>query len=82
MTLLEALILGKPVLSTDNPGARELLQSYGTGHMCKIDAGDMADQIRNLMTAGGNAELYCQSPPLSALRDENRRCLEQLYALL
>lgn len=82
MTLLEALVLGKPVLSTDNPGARELLQSYGTGHMCKIDAGDMADQIRNLMTAGGNAELYCQSPPLSALRDENRRCLEQLYALL
>lgn len=37
MTILEALILGQLVISTDNPGASEIIDNNHTGILCPLD---------------------------------------------
>ncbi len=48
MTILEALILGQPVISTNNTGAQEILQEGVTGVLCEISARSVADEIHAL----------------------------------
>lgn len=49
MTILEALILGQFVVSTDNNGAREILEEGITGMLRPIDADQIADAIEELL---------------------------------
>lgn len=49
MTILEALILGQPVVSTDNSGAREILQDGMTGVLCDISAQNISDKVHELL---------------------------------
>lgn len=37
MTLLEAIALGQPVISTDNDGAKEIIEDGHTGLLCSVD---------------------------------------------
>ena len=37
MTILEALVIGKPVISTYNNGAKEILQDRKNGLLCSVD---------------------------------------------
>lgn len=37
MTILEALVIGQPVISTYNNGAKEILQDRKTGLLCSVD---------------------------------------------
>lgn len=45
MTILEAMILGKVVVSTDNPGAREIITNGKTGVLCNSSSKAIADTI-------------------------------------
>ena len=49
MTILEALILGQPVVSTNNTGAQEILQDGVTGVLCAINAQGVADEVHALL---------------------------------
>lgn len=49
MTILEALILGQPVVSTNNSGAKEILQYGVTGVLCDISAQSIADKVHGLL---------------------------------
>ena len=49
MTILEALILGQPVVSTNNTGAQEILQDGVTGILCEISARSVADEVHALL---------------------------------
>ena len=49
MTILEALILGQPVVSTDSAGAREILQDGVTGVLCEISGQSIADKVHALI---------------------------------
>ena len=49
MTILEALILGQPVVSTNNTGAQEILQDDVTGVLCAINARSVADEVHALL---------------------------------
>lgn len=49
MTILEALILGQPVVSTNNTGAQEILQDDVTGVLCAINACSVAGEIHALL---------------------------------
>lgn len=49
MTILEALILGQPVVSTNNTGAKEILQDGVTGVLCEISAQSVAEIIHGLL---------------------------------
>ena len=45
MTLLEAMILGKVVVSTDNPGAREIIINDKTGVLCDSSGEAIAEAV-------------------------------------
>ena len=49
MTILEAMILGKVVISTDNPGAREIITNDKMGVLCNCSPKAIADMIMRLM---------------------------------
>ncbi|MGN0998712.1 MAG: glycosyltransferase, partial [Faecousia sp.] len=49
MTILEALVLGQPVISTDNNGAREIIQHEITGLLCPIEADSLAEAVQSLL---------------------------------
>ena len=55
MTILEALVLGRPVISTDNNGAKEILQEGVTGLLCRVDEEELASKIQFLIN---NSKLY------------------------
>ena len=49
MTILEALVLGQPVVSTDNQGAKEILKEYITGILKPIDAEEITQGIKEVL---------------------------------
>ncbi len=49
MTILEALVLGQPVVSTNNNGAKEILRDGVTGVLCPIHVDRIADAIEALL---------------------------------
>ena len=74
MAILEALILKRPVVSTDNPGARELLREGRDGLLCGHSAEAVAEGVLAQLAA-----------PVVCSRDwegENAQALEALEALL
>lgn len=49
MTILEALILGQVVISTDNPGASEIIHNNFTGVLCPLDINKIAVTIETMI---------------------------------
>lgn len=49
MTILEALILGQVVISTDNPGASEIIDNNLTGILCPLDIKKLAVTIEMMI---------------------------------
>lgn len=50
MTILEALILGQPVISTDNSGAKEIIVSNETGLLCDTNPDSLSLCISKLLS--------------------------------
>lgn len=50
MSILEAVILNKVVLSTNNKGAEEMLRNLKCGILCEIDGADIAKKIEILLS--------------------------------
>lgn len=73
MSILEARILGKSVLSTDNPGAREILRENGM--LCEISPQGIAEGVKYYLREKP------QSPQLD-IAAENRAAMEKLETLL
>ena len=48
-TLLEAAALGRPIVTTDVPGCREVVEANNTGLLCEVkSASDLADKIKQV----------------------------------
>lgn len=45
MTVLEALVLGQPVISTNNTGAKEIIQDKETGYLCEVNEKALGNAI-------------------------------------
>ena len=80
MTVLEAQILGQPVISTDNPGAAEIIKDKVTGILCAPDR--MADVIGELLHNPGQLEQMKQNTAGLDFEKENRISLRRLEKLL
>lgn len=52
MTILEALILGQPVVSTDNNGAKEIIKNTVTGILLPIDVDIFTKTVESLLLDG------------------------------
>ena len=82
MTILEALILGQPVVSTDNDGAKAILREGETGLLCKIDARSLANTIHELVQDPQRLARLRESVAAADMDEGNRAILDALEKLL
>jgi N,N'-diacetylbacillosaminyl-diphospho-undecaprenol alpha-1,3-N-acetylgalactosaminyltransferase len=85
--LLEALSLGKPIVTTDHPGCRETVEPGRNGHLVPVrDAGALADAIADLAADPGKRRRFGEHSRRKAELefDERlvvRRVLREVYGL-
>lgn len=82
MTILEALVLGQPVVSTDNNGAREILREDSAGWLCQIDAVSLAQTVKTVMQDTGQIKQMRENAAKTDFEAQNRECVWKLEALL
>ena len=82
MTVLEALILGVPVVATDTDGAREMIQQGINGLLCPIDAKQIADIIAAVIADQQKLQTIKHHVSIIDFEEQNRNYLAQLEMLL
>lgn len=82
LSILEALILGKPVVSTDNGGAGEILQPEITGLLCPISSEGIAETIERLLSHPEDLERLRENVRSCDMDEENRTAIRQLEEYL
>ena len=76
MTIMEALILGKPVVSTDIPGPAEFLRETG----CGLLVGDSTDGVLDGMNACFDGRLDALKP--FDAQAFNQKAMKEFYDLI
>lgn len=82
MSILEAVILKKIVISTDNKGAEEMLKNLKCGILCKIDSTDLAEKISSIISDLQYYDEKKQEMEGIDLMQKNRQILKQMETLL
>ena len=82
MTVLEALVLGKPVVSTDNGGAKELLTDGQNGTLCPISGDAIAQSVHGLITDRALLEQMRKNVERTDMDGGNRQTIAALEQLL
>lgn len=82
MTVLEALVLGKPVVSTDNGGSSEMLTEGVTGTLCPISSEGIAQSVHGLLINQSALEQMRNNVEQTDMDAENRQTLRSLEELL
>lgn len=82
MSILEAVILKKIVISTDNKGAEEMLKNLKCGILCKIDSTDLAEKISSIISDLQYYDEKKQEMEEIDLMQKNREILKQMETLL
>lgn len=82
MTILESLILGRVVVSTDNGGAGELIQNGETGLLCPISAEGIANAVQKLLEDPAHLKQLCQNVASLDMEAENQKIIQKLEELL
>ena len=82
MTVLEALVLGKPVVSTDNGGAGEMLTEGVTGTFCSISSEGIAQAVHGLLINQTVLEQMRNNVEQTDMDAGNRQTLRSLEELL
>lgn len=80
LTIMEALFIGKPIVSTCTSGAKELLNGSNLGIICDIDAKDMAAKIMEMRK--GYSKFSKKSIVSFDYSNENREQMDRLEQLL
>lgn len=82
MSILEAVILKKIVISTNNKGAEEMLKNLQCGILCKIDSTDLAKKISSIISDLQYYDEKKQEMEEIDLIQKNREILKQMETLL
>ena len=82
MSILEAVILKKIVISTNNKGAEEMLKNLKCGILCKIDSTDLAEKISSIISDLQYYDEKKQEMEEIDLMQKNREILKQMETLL
>ena len=82
MTILEALTLGQPVVSTDNGGAKELLTDGQNGTLCPISGDAIAQSVHGLITDRALLEQMRKNVERTDMDGGNRQTIAALEQLL
>lgn len=82
VAILEALVLGRPVVSTDNGGAKEILAEGKTGLLCTISGDAIAQCVNGLMQDPHRLAALRRNLEVQDMGAMNKNILEQLEGLL
>lgn len=82
MTILEALVLGQPVVSTNNNGAKEILIDGKTGLLRKIDAIEIAEAVAMLLKDTGKHDLLKKNVRNLDFDNQNKQYVAMLESLM
>lgn len=82
MSILEAVILKKIVISTNNKGAEEMLKNLKCGILCKIDSTDLAEKISSIISDLQYYDEKKQEMEEIDLMQKNREILKRMETLL
>ena len=77
LTIAEAMVLEKNIVSTNTDGAKELSRQFPDQILCAIDASSIAHAIRRAIHAKANTASFC-----GGITEKNRVVMEQLEKLL
>jgi glycosyltransferase involved in cell wall biosynthesis len=84
-SLLEAAAMGKPLIATDVPGCRQVVQDGQNGYLCRVrDPEDLARAMRQLMALPSEQRLVmgqASRKRATDVFDENRVVKHYLNAL-
>lgn len=82
MTILEALIIGQPVISTDNNGAKEIIQDGKTGLLCTTDIDKLADTVKKVLVNQQKLAEFRKNVYLLDFKKQNGEIIDKLQNLL
>ncbi len=82
LTMLEAHRLATPVISTETMGGLKLINPQVNGLLCKIDAVDMAEKIKELINDKQRYDLFVQALLNTDFSNDLKKYKEQWTALL
>ena len=75
LTIIEAMVLGSPVVSTDTDGAKALIHHQTNGILCSCSADALADAIR---TVHASANSLASDTMYAEIKKNNKAILSQL----
>lgn len=82
MTILEALIIGQPIISTDNNGAKEIIQDGKTGLLCATDIDKLADTIKKVLVNDQKLVELKKNVYLLDFEKQNEQVIDKIQNLL
>ena len=82
MTVLEALVLGKPIVSTDNGGAGEMLTEGVTGTLCPISSEGIAQAVHDLLNDQTLLNQMRRNVENTDFESQNRAVITELERLM
>lgn len=82
LTIKEAMILEKPILSTDTLGAKEIIQNQKSGILCSCDEFDLAQNIKKFINSSNLFSNISFLHKKSELYNENKRLIEKIEELI
>ena len=82
MTIKEALVLGKPIISTRTAGGQELIIDGINGSCCDVSSASVAEAIKFLYKNSKEVDRYCKFLKVIDFEEENKNSMLKLYDLL
>ena len=82
LTIAEAMLLRKPIVTTNTDGSRELVLDGVTGTLCAADGASIAAAVRALYDAPQTRDRYRQALGAYDFEADNRQILQRWTALL
>ena len=79
LTILEAQVLGRPILATETDGSRGILSQNGAGMLCGISAEGIADGVRELLTHPELRKKLADEAAAIDFEAQNEAILQALY---
>ena len=82
MTILEALVIGQPVISTDNNGAKEIIEDSYTGLLCTANVDELTRVIDEVIIKTDKRDVLRKNVMTIDFYFQNNQCIEQLEKVL
>lgn len=82
LTIMEALVLGRVVVSTNTSGAQEILQDGSTGLVCSVKIEELAKNVEYMINNPRQLDIMKKNVATLDFEKQNQECISLLKQLL